>query len=139
MARGRSQAVQKAREIGPYSRPITLAKLDGRKREALLMRGVREKLLAHLGRPPTFPERLLIERAAVLTLRLAQIEVKIIAGGDALTLHDNNHAIAWHNALRRTLAAIGLQPAAAAPPTIDDLRASVVRERDERRRQEAAA
>jgi hypothetical protein len=107
---------EKTRPIGPYCRPVTLAKLDGRTREAALMRRVRAELLAHVGSNPSFPQRVLIERAAVLALRIAQIEAKMIAG-EMMTLHDNNHAIAWHNAYRRTLAAIGLQPAAAKPLT----------------------
>lgn len=107
--------------IGPYCRPVTLAKLDGRTREAALMRRVRAELTAHVGGNPSFPQRVLIDRAAVLALRIAQIEAKMLAG-ETLTLHDNNHAIAWHNSYRRTIQAIGLQPATATakPPSIAD-------------------
>jgi hypothetical protein len=110
-------------EIGPYSGPLTLAKLDGRTREAALMRRVRAELTAHCGGNPSFPQRCLIDRAATLALRIAQIEAKMLTG-ETLTLHDNNHAIAWHNAYRRTLAAIGLEPAATRPSglTLADLR-----------------
>ncbi len=107
-------AAKTAHEIGPYSRPLALAKLDGRTREAALMRRVRAELTAHVGGSPTFPQRLLIERCAVLSLRLAKIDEAILAG-DQLTLHDNQHAIAWHNALRRSLDALGLEPAASPP------------------------
>ena len=81
---------------------------------------MRAELTAHCGGNPSFPQAMLIERAAVLALRIAQIEAKMLAG-EALTLHDNNHAIAWHNAYRRTLTAIGLEPAAAKAPTLADL------------------
>lgn len=93
--------------IGPYCRPITLAKLDGRTKEAALMRRVRAELTEFLG-TPNVVQRALIERAAVLSLRVAQIDAKILAG-EPLTLHDSNFALAWNNALRRTFAAIGLQ------------------------------
>ncbi|MBV9826127.1 MAG: hypothetical protein JO001_10700 [Alphaproteobacteria bacterium] len=99
----------KARNIGPYSRPASLGKLDGRTREAALMRRVRAELTDHVGGSPTAPQRLLIERAAILALRCAQIDAAILAD-KALSLHDNNHAIAWHNAYRRTIAALGPEP-----------------------------
>lgn len=112
MAVNRPLLSARTRDIGTYSRPATLAKLDGRTKEAALMRWVRAELLAHVGGRPTFPQSLLIDRAAVLALRLTQIEAKMLSG-EVLTLHDNNHAIAWHNAFRRTIAALGLAPAAA--------------------------
>ncbi len=107
-------APEKARKIGPYSRPDTLAKLDGRTREAALMRRVRVDLIQHCGGSPSVTQRLLIERAVVLSLRVAQIDQQILAG-EPLTLHDSNYALAWNNALRRTLTALGA-PAAAKPP-----------------------
>jgi hypothetical protein len=119
------------RAIGPYSRPLALRKLDGRTREAALMRRVRAELTAHVGGKPNFPQRVLIERAAVLALRIAQIEAKIVAG-EMLTQHDNNYAIAWHNAYRRTIAAIGLEPAAAKPPSLEDHLAALAARQKER-------
>src|SRR6185437_12063736 len=106
---------EKARRVHLYSRPNILAKLDGRTREAQLMRKVRADLTAHVGGKPNIAQRLLIERAAVLALRVAQIDERIIAG-EVLTAHDNDHAIAWHNCYRRTVQALGLEPAAVAKP-----------------------
>jgi hypothetical protein len=120
-------------KIGPYSRPVTLAKLDGRTKEAALMRRVRAELTAHCG-SPSATQRALIERAVILSLRVAQIDAKILAG-EALTLHDSNFALAWNNALRRTLIALG-QPAAAKAPTLAEAMAEARREREAR---EAAA
>lgn len=71
---------EKVRVVGAYSRPFTLAKLDGRTREAALMRRVRAELTAYVGGSPTFPQRSLIDRAAILALRMAQIDEKIIGG-----------------------------------------------------------
>jgi len=69
----------KVRRIGPNCRPVTLAKLDGRTREAALMRWVRADLTAHCG-SPSVVQRALIERAVILSLRCAQIDAKIVAG-----------------------------------------------------------
>jgi hypothetical protein len=120
------QAPKKVRQIGSYCRPVTLAKLDGRTREAALMRQVRADLTAHVGGSPSAIQRALIERAVVLSLRVAQIDAAIVAG-KALTLHDANFALAWNNALRRTLVALGLQPAAAPAPTLEDTLARIAR------------
>ena len=69
------------------------------------MRAVREDLLEHIGGKPTVVERMLIERASILTLRLAKLDQKIVADRH-FTEHDNNHAIAWTNALTRVLVAL---------------------------------
>ena len=62
--------VKTLRQIGPYSRPHRLAKLDGRTREAALMRDTRARLIAHVGGSPSAVELALIERAAQLTLKV---------------------------------------------------------------------
>src|SRR5271170_4359609 len=120
----------KVRRIGPNCRPVTLAKLDGRTREAALMRQVRAELTAHCGTPISPVQAALIERAVILSLRVAQIDAKIIAG-EVLTLHDGNFALAWNNALRRTLVALGTSPAAAPVPSLQDVLAGIVARRAE--------
>jgi hypothetical protein len=71
------------------------------------MRRVRAELTEHVGGHPSVTERMLIERATMLSLRVAQIDAKILSD-EVLTLHDNQHALAWINALRRTLVDLGL-------------------------------
>jgi hypothetical protein len=111
---------QKIRKIGTYSRRFGLTKLDGRTREAVLMRRVRDELTRHVGGNPSVTQRLLIDRAAVLSLRVAQIDQKILAG-EPLTLHDSNFALAWNNALRRTLVQLGVESAErASAPSLHD-------------------
>jgi hypothetical protein len=112
---------QKTREIGPYSRPVTLAKLDGRTKEATLMRRVRAELIEHVGGNPSAIQRALIERAVILSLRVAQIDAQFLAEGKTPTLHDANFAIAWNNSLRRTLVALGVDPVTAKPPSLAEL------------------
>ena len=108
----------KIRKIGPYSWPTTLAKVDGRTKAAGLMKMVREDLLEHVGGKPTVVQKMLIERAAVLSLRLATLDQKIIDDGH-FTEHDSNHAIAWQNSLTRVLVALGVKGEAA--PAISSL------------------
>jgi hypothetical protein len=108
------------RQVGAYSRAGTLWKLDGRTKEAMLMRRVRAELTDHVGGNPTVTQKLLIERAAILSLKVAQIDLRILAG-EVMTQHDNQHALAWINALRRTCVALGIEPAADKPLTLSDL------------------
>jgi hypothetical protein len=100
------------RQIGAYSRFATLWKLDGRTKEAMFMRRVREELLAHVGGKPSVTQKLLIERATILALKVAQIDLRIL-GGEPLTLHDNQHALAWFNSYRRCLVSLGIEAATA--------------------------
>jgi hypothetical protein len=55
---------------------------------------------------------MLIARACMLSLRLAQIDRKILTEAE-FTEIDNNATIAWSNALTRTLVALGVHPEAA--------------------------
>lgn len=110
----------KTRQIGPYSSPASLAKLDGRTREAALLRRVREELVGHVGGNPSATERALIERATWLSLRLAQLDAKMAADPQSFSQHDSNVYISWSNALTRTVARLGLKEKEAAPPTLGD-------------------
>lgn len=87
------------------------------------MRQVRAELLEHVGGRPTATQRMLIDRAALLTLRLAQIDRRIFADQD-LTILDNNQTVAWQNALTRVLVALGVHQEAAreAPSLAEHLR-----------------
>jgi hypothetical protein len=108
--------------IGPYSRPHRLAKLDGRTREAKMLRAIRAELAAHVGGKPSVTERMLIDRCAMLTLRLAQMDEKI-AGG-VLTDIDSRSYVAWSNGLARSLQALGLKPATEAPKRLAEVLAA---------------
>jgi hypothetical protein len=106
------------RQIGPYSRRHRLAKLDGRTKEAALLRETRARLVAHVGGSPSAVQAELIERAAQLTLKVAQLDAKLDAG--AMTDHDHRHYLAWSNTLTRTLAHLGLKAAAERAPSLAD-------------------
>jgi hypothetical protein len=120
---------EKTREITSNSGLHMLAKLDQRTKEAALMRQVRAELFAHVGGSPGVVARMLIERCAVLSLRVAQIDAKILAG-EVLTQHDSNFALAWNNALRRTLVELGVKPATSPAPSLAEITAGIVRARE---------
>ncbi|HVC52761.1 MAG TPA: hypothetical protein VND87_12125 [Stellaceae bacterium] len=109
-----------AHRIGPYSRPHRLAMLDGRTREARLLQETRDALIEHVGGSPSATQRALIERAAWLQLRVAQLDVRI-AEGATFSDHDSRTYLAWSNSLGRTLAALGLKPAAPPVPRLADV------------------
>ncbi len=110
------------RSIGPYSRPAALAKWDGRTKEARILRETREALTEHVGGAPSAVQRRLIERAAVLTLRVAQLDAKAADAG-AMTEHDTRTYLAWSNTLTRTLRELGLKGAAERPPSLAEIMA----------------
>lgn len=111
-----------ARKIGAHSRLHRLVKVDRRTKEGRLLDAVRLELLEHIGSRPTPLQRLLIQRACVLSLRLAQIDRKIFEERE-FSVIDNNQAIAWQNALTRCLVALGVRPDVAQD---DDLAAVLV-------------
>ena len=102
-------------QLGPYSHPATLAKLDGRTREARLMRGTRAALIAHVGGRPSVVQQTLIERACQLQIRIAMMD-RAFADGGGQTEHDSRTYLAWSNSLTRTLRELGI---AAAPAPKD--------------------
>ncbi len=106
------------RPVAPYSRPATLAKLDGRRREARLMREARAELVAHVGGNPSATQRALIEQCVQLRLRLAVMDRAFAEAGGAMTAHDSRTYLAWSNSYSRTLRQLGLKGAPAPVATL---------------------
>ncbi len=96
--------------MSPYSRPNALAKLDGRTREARLMRDTRAEMIAHVGGHPSATQRALIERAVQLSLRIAMMDRKFAEQG-VQTEHDSRTYLAWSGSLSRALRDLGLKAA----------------------------
>ena len=94
--------------ILPYSRPAALAKMDGRTKEARLIKTTRAELTQHVGGSPSATQRALIDRCAMLTLHMAAIDRKTAEGG-AMTEHDSRTYLAWSNSLARTLERLGME------------------------------
>ena len=95
-------------QLGPYSRLNVLAKLDGRTREARMMRQFRIELTEHLGGKPSFTQAALIDRAAWLFLHVAQLDARAVNGRE-LTEHDARTYLGWSNTLNRCLRQLGLK------------------------------
>lgn len=107
--------------LAPSSSPATLAKLDGRTKEARLVRQVRRDLLAQVGGNPTAVQRALIERAVQLHLQVANMDRRT-AEGRAMTDLDSRTYLAWSNSLVRTLRELARTASATQPkpPSIAD-------------------
>ena len=115
LAATKSGAVRK--RPGPYSRPRSLAVIDGRTREGRFLRDVRADLLQHVGQKPSPTQLALVERAVMLSLHVAQMDAKATTGR-TLTEHDSRTYLAWTNSLTRTLARLGMKGAEASPRTL---------------------
>jgi hypothetical protein len=116
-------ASEKVRQIGPHSRPHRLLKLDGRTREATLLREARDQLIEHVGGAPSAVQLRLIERAALLTLHVAMFDARALAG-NGLSERDGRQYLAYSNSLARALAQLGLKPSVAPVPTLAEVLAA---------------
>jgi hypothetical protein len=103
----------KARQIGPYSRPHILAKLDGRTKEAALMRETRARLIEAVGGAPGAVELALIDSAVRLTLGLAQLEAKRMSG--SWSMHDDRTFLGWQAHHTKILLKLGRRGKAEPP------------------------
>jgi hypothetical protein len=99
-------------KLGPYSKAIVLARPDKRTREARLLKASRLALIEHLGGEghlsPT--QRALVERAAMLMLRCATLDRRVL--DNTFTEYDSKVYLAFSNSLTRTMKALGLEGAA---------------------------
>lgn len=104
---------QKVRQVSPYSRPNRLRNLDGRTIEGRKLRTVRDELIAHVGGEPSAVQLAMIDRAAMLSLHVAQLDAKINKAGGVFTEHDSRTYLAWSNSLRIILRDLGIEAAPA--------------------------
>lgn len=78
------------------------------------MARVREELSQHLGGKPNPAQKILIDRAAALSLRLHLMDRESARAGQ-MSERNGRQYLAWNNSLTRLLAQIGLEPASARP------------------------
>jgi hypothetical protein len=78
------------------------------------------ELLRHLGRAPSYPERLIIGRVIAIEWELRKLDARIDSG-DELSGHALRARLAAENRLRLDLAALGLRPTAPRPPSLVDI------------------
>ena len=115
---------EKSGAVGPYSSPITLAKLDGRTREGRLLREHTTDLLDHIGGKPSAPQRRLIALAGNLALQIALMDRRFVEA-HAVTEREGRQYLAWANAYRRTLQALGLDQSQRTPAPKSKLSAMI--------------
>ena len=81
------------------------------------MARVRRELTEHLGGNPTAPQRILIDRAAALSLRIHLMDRESARSGE-MSERNGRQYLAWHNSLTRLLRQIG-PPASVNPPVTE--------------------
>jgi len=103
--------------VGPLSPRYRLRRLDGRTREAKVLRETEAQLFAHVGGRDraTAPQRYLIERVAADLLRLSLYDVKLADG--TASDHDLRVQHALRNSVRLALRDLGLESPTAAAGT----------------------
>ena len=108
-----------SRKLTIYSRRA-LASVDGRTLEARREKAVFAELGAHVGGHPSAVQRLLIARAARLTVVIESLERRIIEDGKVADLA-GRQVLAWVNSLRQILALLGVQRASAQVPKLAEV------------------
>jgi hypothetical protein len=99
--------------------------LDGRTHAGRLARDTRRALTAHVGGAPSVAQIVLIDRAVMLTLRLAQLDADMAAG---CAVDDERH-LAYSNSLSRIMTRLGLKSAPVPPPSLAEYMAARDREK----------
>lgn len=99
-------------DVGPYSRHAFLKKIDGRSKKGRLVKSLRRELTEHCGGNPTITQKLLIEQACELQLRIAIMNQRFTESG-VFTEHDSRTFLAWNNSLERLLRQLGPMTTAA--------------------------
>jgi hypothetical protein len=117
------QSAPTLRRIGAYSRYIALGSIDGRRREAKAMREVVAELTRHVGGRPSSVQKLLIDRAAKLHLRLLIMDAATEPGG-GMSEKNAREYLCWSNAYTRTLGLLGLRATEARPESLAEVLAS---------------
>ncbi len=92
------------RPLGPYSRVVPV---DGRTRQGRHLAKLRAEFTAHLGGTLSATQRVLIERAINLVLRVDLMDAKAHRDG-GMTPHDARTYLAWCNSLRLIMRELGL-------------------------------
>jgi hypothetical protein len=113
--------VRPRRGLGPHTKQHRLLEgIDWRTREGQVLIAARAELTAHVGGNPNSVQKVLIERAAVLSLFIALMDARALEAG-TMTSHDSKMYLAWVNALRLCLREIGVDEAKSAkPPDLSD-------------------
>ncbi|MDE1906711.1 MAG: hypothetical protein KGH75_09725 [Rhodospirillales bacterium] len=105
--------------ITPHSRPGKLAILDGRRAEARRMKEIRLELAQHVGGKPSATQRLLIDRVAMMMLRMELMDKEAL-NGTPMADRDQRAYLGWANAVSRALRHLGLKGVDGKAPGLAD-------------------
>lgn len=107
------------KQIGPHSRPSKLAVIDGRRAEAKRMKQLRAELETHIGETVSTTQKMLIDRVAMLTLRMELMDARALKSGD-MTERSAREYLGWNNSVARMLKTLGLDGRPAKAKTLAD-------------------
>jgi hypothetical protein len=121
------------RRVGPYSRVfrrgVIGVSIDGRSQIGRLARDMEAQLIAHCGGSPSVTQRLLIDRAVKIRLRLDEFDAKLASGGEWTALDGRTYG-GLLNAFRLAMRELGLKGAEQRAPTLAEAMAAARRERE---------
>jgi len=116
---------------GPYSKLLARGCVSGRTRNGRFLAAAREELTQHLGGGAlSAAQRILVERVAWLRLHVALFDEKVADRDEPMSDRDRASYLAFSNSLVRATRELGLQPAAARRPTLDDIKREALAARD---------
>jgi len=105
--------------LSPHSRPGKLAVIDGRRAEARRLKEIRAELAGHVGKDVSITQKMMIERIAMIMLRIELMDGRALKKGD-MTERDAREYLAWNNTVTRMLRQLGLKGAPPSPRTLAD-------------------
>jgi hypothetical protein len=114
MPRGGPRPAKRKVNVRRYAQ---VKELDARTLEGKTERQTIRELTAHVGGNPTFPQRILIARAARLLVMIELMEKKLIEN-DESSDWASRQILAWINSLRLIMVAIGVDRPQQAPKTL---------------------
>ena len=106
--------------LGPHSRRHRLAVLDGRSREARLLKATIDELTEHVGGKPSATQTRQIARAARIELYMSLMDARADLNGAVLSERDSHSYLAWCNSYRLILRDLGLERRAAPGPSLQE-------------------
>jgi len=109
--------MKRTRQVGPYSRPSALAKLDGRTAAGRFVKAIQTELAEHVG-APNAAQSLLIKLASFKALRIALMADQVLTA-EAIHERDDRQIISWCNSLRLDLQVLGIEGRGDAPPVLE--------------------
>jgi hypothetical protein len=90
---------------------------DGRSAEAKFRTRLRDALIRHIGSNPSITQSALIDLAVDTALEIEKMKCRRAENG-SLSLHDHKAFLAYANAYRRNLVALGLKGVSERPPRL---------------------